>query len=132
MGAKGTSTGPGFSQQFGSRISRLLPGVLLSVAIMLVSLVLADWLGSVLLRAQGLDPATASSPISGVTVAILVGILLRNTVSLPESVQPGIRFGVRGLLRLGIIFVGVKLSLLDMLRLGAWGIPIVTVSIAGG
>src|SRR5690606_5897096 len=72
------------------------------------------------------------SPVSGVLVAIVVGIIIRNTVPLPDILQPGIRFSVRSILRLGIVLVGIKLSLLEMLRLGAWGIPIVVVTVGGG
>lgn len=113
-------------------IARLVPGVAFSAVIMLISLRLADWLGRIILAAQGLDPASASSPVSGVLVAIVVGIIIRNSVPLPDILQPGIRFSVRSILRLGIVLVGIKLSLLEMLRLGAWGIPIVVVTVGGG
>ncbi len=115
-----------------TKIPGLLPGVAFAAAIMLVSLKIADWAGARLLALQGIDPSGASSPISGVLVAIVVGIAIRNTVPIPQALQPGIKFAVKSLLRLGIIFVGIKLSLLDILRLGAWGIPIVAVSIAAG
>lgn len=113
-------------------IFKLIPGVAVAAAIMLVSLWLADVIGMALLRLQGIDPTGKSSPLSGVLVAILVGIILRNVLPLPQSLQPGIQFAVTKLLRLGIIFVGIKLSLLDVLKLGAWGIPIVVTAIASG
>lgn len=113
-------------------ILKLLPGVIVAASIMLVSLWLADVIGMALLRLQGIDPAGKSSPLSGVLVAILVGIILRNVLPLPQSLQPGIQFAVTKLLRLGIIFVGIKLSLLDVLKLGAWGIPIVVTAITSG
>lgn len=115
-----------------SEVRQLLPGVAVAAGIMLVSLWLADVIGIALLRAQGIDPTGKSAPLSGVLVAILVGILLRNVLPLPQSLQPGIHFAVTKLLRLGIILVGIKLSLLDVLKLGAWGIPIVVVAIASG
>lgn len=111
---------------------RLLPGVLLAALVMLVSLPLSELLGGWVLSLQGLDPAAASSPISGVLVAIVLGMLLGNFAPLPAAVGPGIRFSLAKLLRLGIIFVGIKLSLLDVLKLGAWGIPVVVVAIASG
>jgi uncharacterized integral membrane protein (TIGR00698 family) len=67
-----------------------------------------------------------------VPIAILIGLLIRNLLSLPELFKPGLQLGVTKILRLGIICVGIKLSLLDMLKLGAWGIPIVIIAIAGG
>src|SRR5690625_6757199 len=59
-------------------------------------------------------------------------MLIRNTVGLPAVVQPGVDYSLKGVLRLGIVFIGIKLSLLDILTIGAWGIPIVAVSIATG
>ncbi len=111
-----------------SEVLRLLPGVAVAAGIMLVSLWLADVIGVALLRAQGIDPTGKSAPLSGVLVAILVGILLRNLLPLPQGLQPGIQFSVTKLLRLGIILVGMKLSFLDVLKLGAWGIPVVAIA----
>ena len=113
-------------------IMSLAPGTLLSVGIMLAALPLADLLGQWLLRLRGIDPTGKASPISGVTVAIILGILLRNSIHLPTSLQPGIQFCVKKLLRLGIILVGIKLSVLDVLKLGAWGIPVVMIAITAG
>lgn len=112
--------------------ARLLPGLGLAAAVMLVSMSLSDWLGPWFLRLQGIDPSGAGSPISGVMIAIVVGIIIRNAVTLPALVQPGIEFSMKTVLRAGIVLVGVKLSLLDVLRLGAWGVPIVAVSIGTG
>lgn len=117
--------------QFG-QVSGLLPGLVLSLLVMMVALPLSDWIGRLLLAAQGIDPAGKASPISGVLVAIVIGIAVRNTLTLPDSFTTGIRFAVTKLLRLGIILVGIKLSVIDVLKLGAWGIPVVATSIASG
>jgi len=113
-------------------VIRLLPGTLLAVGIMLAAFPAAGWLGRWLLYFQGIDPAGKASPISGVLVAIVVGILVRNLAGLHPVFKMGIGFSVTKLLRLGIILVGIKLSLIDILKLGAWGIPIVAASIASG
>src|SRR5690625_477696 len=113
-------------------LSRLVPGLILTALIAFVSLYIAAWLGRYILQWQGLDPTAASSPISAVLVAIVLGMLIRNTVGLPAVVQPGVDYSLKGVLRLGIVFIGIKLSLLEILAIGAWGIPIVAVSIATG
>jgi uncharacterized integral membrane protein (TIGR00698 family) len=110
----------------------LAAGAALAAVVMLVSLPLADWLGAALLRAQGIDPAGRASPLSAVLVAIVVGMLLRNLLPLPAALRPGIAFATAKLLRLGIVCVGIKLSLVDVLRLGAWGVPVVAAAIAAG
>lgn len=112
------------------RVPALFPGVALSVAIMLVSLWLADWLGRGLLNLQGI--AGKTSPFPGVSIAILLGILTANLLKLPPVFTNGIRFCVATVLRLGIILIGIKLSVLDVLKLGIWGIPVVLAAITAG
>ncbi len=110
--------------------ARLLPGALLAFAVMLLAQPVAEFAGQALLRAQGLP--TGKSPISGVAVAILLGLLIQNSLPLPSVVRAGLQFCITKLLRLGIILVGVKLSLLDVAQMGLWGLPIVITTIATG
>lgn len=77
-----------------ARLIRLLPGVVAAALIMVLALPLAGWIGGWLLRLQGVDPESASSPVSGVPVAILLGILARNLLPLPQSLHPGIQFAM--------------------------------------
>jgi len=91
-------------------IPGLIPGVVLALVIMLVAVPLAEALGHWLLSLQGIDPAGKSSPVSGVLMAIVIGMLVGNFVPLPDIFRGGIRFSVTKLLRLGIILVGIKLS----------------------
>jgi len=115
-----------------SRAANLVPGTLLAALLMLAGVWLADFIGHGILALLGVDPAGKASPVSSVLVAILLGLLVRNTIGLPNSCANGVRFSVQTLLRLGIILVGIKLSVIDVLKLGAIGIPIVVVSIATG
>ena len=113
-------------------VLKLLPGVVLATAIMLVALPSAATFGGWVLRLQGIDPAGRSSPISGVLVAILIGIVIRNLVGLGERFRPGVGFCTTTLLRTGIILLGIRLSFVDVVRLGAWGVPIVIIVIGSG
>lgn len=114
------------------QVASLLPGTLLAATIMLVALPLSDLVGQTVLRLQGIDPTGKASPISGVLMAIVIGMVTATLVRLPDWVKPGIQFSMTKLLRLGIIFVGIKLSMMDVLKLGAWGIPVVATAIAAG
>ena len=96
---------------------------------MLAGFSLADTIGQALLAARGLSGA---SPVSGVPVAIVLGLLLRNLLPLPQTLNPGLKFCTTTLLRLGIVFVGIKLSVVEMARLGAAGIPVVLAAIVTG
>jgi uncharacterized integral membrane protein (TIGR00698 family) len=108
---------------------RLLPGVAASLLVMLAGFWLADVIGRAILSAQGLS---GGSPISGVPVAIVLGLLLRNLVTLPAALAPGLKFCVTTVLRLGIVMVGIRLSAFDVARLGTAGLPVVLAAVTSG
>ncbi len=106
-----------------------LPGVLAAFVVMLGGFWLADQIGYAILSAQGL---TGSSPVSGVPVAIVLGLLLRNTLPLPAALAPGLKFATTTILRAGIVLVGIRLSLFDVVKLGIAGLPVVLAAIGTG
>jgi uncharacterized integral membrane protein (TIGR00698 family) len=106
-----------------------LPGVAAAFVVMLVGFWLADLIGQQILAAQGL---TGSSPVSGVPVAIVLGLVLRNTLPLPASLAPGLKFATTNILRAGIVLVGIRLSVFDVLKLGLAGLPVVIAAITTG
>ncbi len=97
--------------------------------VMLAGFWLADVIGQQILAAQGL---TGSSPLSGVPVAIVLGLLLRNTLPLPASINPGLKFATTTILRAGIVLVGIRLSVFDVVKLGIAGLPVVLAAIGTG
>lgn len=99
---------------------------------MLIALPAADYAGRWILSLQNIDPAGKASPVSAVLVAIIIGLLLRNLLPLPKIFDEGIRFAVTGVLRTGIILVGIKLSFLEVMKLGAMGLPVVIAAITSG
>jgi uncharacterized integral membrane protein (TIGR00698 family) len=105
---------------------RVVPGLVLAAAVMLLAGELARVLGHGLLFLEGLDPAGRASPLSGISVAILLGLAAANTIGTAALFRPGLAFAVKWVLRLGIILVGIKLSFFDVVKLGAWGVPVVT------
>lgn len=109
------------------QFTKKLPGILAALVVALLAGPLARWLGSLLLWIQGIDPAGHSSPLSAIPVAVLMGVCLSNTVGTPASLKEGLDLVTHIFLRLGIVLVGLKLSLLDVLRVGAVGVPIVIV-----
>lgn len=103
----------------------LLPGVMLSAAIAVFAFPAARFLGT---RLLGLE----HSPISPVLVGVVVGVALRNLAPLPDAVRPGVKFAAARILRLGIILLGVRLSLADVGRFGALGLPVVIACVTAG
>jgi uncharacterized integral membrane protein (TIGR00698 family) len=108
---------------------KYLPGILAAFVVMLAGFWLADQIGHAILAAQGL---TGGSPLSGVPVAIVLGLLLRNLLPLPNSLAPGLKFSTTTILRAGIVLVGIRLSVFDVLKLGIAGLPVVLAAITTG
>ncbi len=70
--------------------------------------------------------------LSPLIIAIILGILLTNLVRLPSIVEPGIAFAARHLLRVGIVLLGLKLVISDILNLGASMVGVIVAIVAGG
>ncbi len=101
---------------------RYLPGLALAALLAWASNWASGFLGQTVL-------GFARSPVSAVTVAILLGLLVSNVIALPHWLSPGLSLSVKKVLRLGIILLGLRLSLFDVFRLGMTGVPIVLVCI---
>ena len=106
------------------RLFSLVPGTALAVVLGLASMKLSQLLG---VRIMGFE----KSPFSTVMVALIVGLIIRNLLPIPSLMQPGITFVVKKVLRLGIILLGIRLSIGEVLRLGVLGLPIVVGCITG-
>jgi uncharacterized integral membrane protein (TIGR00698 family) len=63
--------------------------------------------------------------ISGIMMAILLGILVNNLFRLPEVLRPGIRFSVVRILRLGIVLLGIRLSIVEAGAIGLKALPVI-------
>ena len=87
----------------------LLPGTLLTLAIAAPAL----WLHSLY------------TPISAVAIAMVAGMLLRNTIGLPKRYVAGTSFMVARVLRLAIILLGVRLSFAEVLQTGGDALMII-------
>lgn len=103
----------------------LLPGLAVSAAIAWLGILGADWIGKGLL---GLP----QSPVSGIMMAIVLGMVVGNVLRLPRWLDPGVQCALKKVLRLGIILLGIRLGVGDALRLGALGVPVILGCIAGG
>lgn len=109
----------------------ILPGVIICFVLMILGIYVADLLG-VLFVKIGLLPAGSTSPISGIFVSILLGIMIRNTIGLHEKFLAGVSFSLKYVLRIGIILLGIRLSIIEALKLGVWGLPLIIICIASG
>ena len=113
-----------------SKFASVVPGLFASATVMQFGFMSAEYLGQCLLTLQGISGS--ASPISGIPVSILLGLLLRNTITLPQSMENGIKFATKPVLQAGIICVGAKLSAVDMASVGLIGLPVVCLSVGVG
>lgn len=65
--------------------------------------------------------AKTTVPVSALLLVILLGIVIGSVWTLPETLQPGLKLAQKGILRLGVALLGLKLSLLALAELGVWG-----------
>ena len=77
-----------------------------------------------------------ASPISGIPVAILLGLGLKNSPMVPANalnrLNPGLQMCKTAVLQTGIVCIGAKLSAVDILTTGAVGIPAVIFAVGTG
>ncbi len=96
----------------------------------LLALLLAlagEYLAGIIAPALGLQKGA----ISGIMMAILLGLLVNNLFRLPEALRPGIRFSVVRILRLGIVLLGIRLSIVEAGQIGLKGLPIIIGTVLG-
>jgi len=106
------------------KVPSLLPGLIVAIALAWFSIWLSKFIGVTLL---GFD----KTPVSPVMLAILAGLIISAVIPMPQVLKPGLSFSVKKVLRLGIILLGIRLTIFDVFRLGVYGIPIVVTCIVG-
>ncbi len=70
--------------------------------------------------------------LSPLTAGVLLGVVLANTGLVTSRVQPGLAISTRRLLRAGVVFLGLQLSLLDVIGLGVPLLVLVVVVVVFG
>ncbi|MGR3279015.1 YeiH family putative sulfate export transporter [Acaryochloris sp. 'Moss Beach'] len=65
--------------------------------------------------------------LSSLILAVVLGIAVRNVLTVPASCQPGIKFTLKRILRLAIMLLGLRLSASQILEVGPKGLGIVAV-----
>jgi len=109
----------------------IIPGLILCFIVIIIAIYGADLIGFILIKSGLLSPES-KTPVSSIFIAIIIGILVRNTVGVKAFFNAGISFSVKYALRAGIILLGFRLSLLEALKLGAIGIPLIVACISAG
>ncbi len=100
-------------------------GVAQALAVAALASYSASWVGESLL---GFD----KSPISAIMLAIVFGMILCNLVASASHAAPGLKFCSTTILRIGIMLLGFRLSLLSAGKFTLAALPFVVVAIGVG
>ncbi len=102
-------------------LGELLPGLAIALALAVLGRIGAQQFGDSL----GLD----RSPLSPILLAILLGLLVRNTLGMPQAYERGLQLCLSRLLRIGVALLGFRLSLSALGSIGLFAVPIALGSI---
>lgn len=100
----------------------IIPGLVLALLLALGADSVADLVGLTWMGQR-------KNPVSPIMMAILLGILVRNTLGLAQLFEPGVRFCLERILRLGIVLLGIRLSLGEVGEIGLRALPVVIVCV---
>ena len=105
-------------------IKSIVPGVILALVFCLFSQGINNVLAIEIF-------GTSKSPISTVLIAILLGILMGNAFTPRPGMMIGLDFTQQYILKLGIIFLGIRLSFEELITFGTIAIPLIICCILG-
>jgi uncharacterized integral membrane protein (TIGR00698 family) len=99
----------------------IFPGLALALMLAVLGTILADRISAAL--------GLGAGAVSGIMVAVLLGLAVGNLVRLPASFTDGISFAVKRVLRLGIVLLGLRLSIAEVGSIGLKALPVILVTI---
>ena len=105
-------------------LKRIFPGIALALIFFLFSQGINNVLAIEIF-------GTPKSPISTVLIAILLGILMGNAFTPRPGMMVGLDFTQQYILKLGIIFLGIRLSFEEFVKFGSIAIPLIIICIIG-
>ena len=105
-------------------VARLVPGIVLLAVVGIVGVALQAGL-----RAIGSAAGTKLPDVEYVLWAILLGLLVRNTVGVPQVFRPGVGT-YEFWLKIGIVLLGARYLLGDLVKLGGLSFVLIIVDMA--
>ncbi|QXM06846.1 YeiH family protein [Crassaminicella indica] len=86
-------------------MKKYIPGLIFVFLIGALSKLLNEWLSH-------------SIQLEALTIGIVLGMLIKNTFGVNESLNPGVKFSLKKLLKVGIVLLGFKLNFSAIANLG--------------
>ena len=110
------------------KVLTIIPGTLLGIAVMWAAKLTSDYLGIFFKNRLNMS----HSPVSMFLLAIILGMIVRNISRLPPVFEAGINFCVKKLLRLGIILLGIRLSIMAVAKIGMVSLLVASLCVLSG
>ena len=102
-----------------NNINKVYIGILICLITAFVSIELSHQIGEKIFKFE-------KSPVSPIIIAVTIGIFFSNVkFSYVQNYKSGYDFCIKYLLKLGIIFLGIRLSFLDLIKYGTKGLLVV-------
>ena len=98
-------------------------GITLCILTALLSIQLSSYIGISILN-------LSKSPISPIIISIIIGTIIGNSIKNLDLYDEGFTFAIKYLLKLGIIFLGIRLSISDIFIYGSQGLVVIIPCIA--
>ena len=117
-------TAPAVTRSAGTAVLRYLPGLLLLLAVGVIGTYAQTGL-----RTVGKATGSALPDIEYVLWAIVLGLVIRNTVGVPGVFRPGVAT-YEFWLRIGIVLLGARFLLGDLAKLGAFSLVLILIDMA--
>src|SRR5690625_92545 len=114
-----------------SAILNVIPGLLICFLVMIAGIYGTEFIGFLLTKI-GLLSEGNETFVTSIFVSIIIGILIRNIFGVKKYFLDGISFSLKYILRAGIVLLGLKLSLVEALKLGILGTPLIVACITVG
>ena len=92
-------------------MGKYIPGVLVTVVLAIVATFIS-----------GLQIVKETVNFSPLIIAILLGVVIGNTVKFPETFKPGLTFSLKKILRIAIVFLGFRLTFQNVAEVGIEGL----------
>jgi uncharacterized integral membrane protein (TIGR00698 family) len=107
-------------QKIGREIRPALPGLYLVIAVAVVARYLHDIIPN----------ASMARAVSEVFIAVFLGLHIRNAIRFSTRFDAGVKFALQRVLRLGIILLGLRLSLQDVVSTGLTALLLIVACMA--
>ncbi len=98
---------------------KYLPGIAVSVSVALLAMFLAS-----------LDFVKNTLHFSSLILAILIGVVVGNTIKFSDTFKPGITFSLKKILRIAIVFLGFRLTFQNVMEVGLIGLIVDTIMLS--